>query len=232
MSASVKLIDKLEGVENFHAWKYRIGLILEDNDLSRFIKEEVLEPVVATEKAKHQKDTIRAKRIIADSIKDHLIPYVSSKKTWKEMFDSLTRLYEGKNINRKMNLRTQLKNTRMQKGEMIQEYFSRISEFKEQLEAIGDTIDKDKLIMMTLNGLTRPWDAFIQTICARMEKLKFDSLWEECIQEETRVVNQEALLARDDDQALATHTKGGRKKYYFQKETHKEPQQSNKFNHK
>jgi hypothetical protein len=86
--------------------------------------------------------------------------------------------------------------------------------------------------MMALNGLTRPWDAFIQTICARKEKLTFESLWEECIQEETRVTNREALLERDDDQALATHIKGGRKKPYFQKETHKEPQQSNKFNHK
>jgi hypothetical protein len=145
---------------------------------------------------------------------------VSSKKNLKEMFDALTKLNEGNNINQKMNLRTQLKNTRMQKGEMIQEYFSGISEFKEQLEAIGDTIDEDELIMTALNGLTRPWDAFIQTICARTEKLKFDSLWEECIQEETRVVNREALLARDDAQALATHTKGGRKKPYFQKETH------------
>jgi hypothetical protein len=105
------------------------------------------------EKAKHQKDSIRAQRIIADSIKDHLIPYVSSKNTLKEMFDSLSKLYEGKNINRKMNLRSQLKNTRMQKGETIQEYFSRISEFKEQLKAIGDTIDEDKLIMTALNGL-------------------------------------------------------------------------------
>jgi hypothetical protein len=131
-----------------------------------------------------------------------------------------------------MNLRTQVKNKRMQKGETIQEYFSKISEFKEHIEAIGDTIDKDELIMMALNGLIRPWGAFIQTICARMEKLKFDSLWEECIQEKTRVVNHEALLERDYDQALATHTKGGRKKPYFQKETHKEPQQSNKFNHK
>ena len=69
------------------------------------------------------------------------------------MFDALSRLYEGKNINQKMNLRTQLKNTRMQKGESIQEYFSRISQFKEQLEAIGDTIDEDKLKMMALNGL-------------------------------------------------------------------------------
>jgi hypothetical protein len=58
---------------------------------------------------------IKAKRIIADSIKDHLIPQVSSKHTPKDMFDALTRMYEGRNINRKMNLRTQLKNTKMQK---------------------------------------------------------------------------------------------------------------------
>jgi hypothetical protein len=59
----------------------------------------VSEPDNAAGKAKHQKNTIRAKRIIADSIKDHLIPYVSSKKTPKEMFDALNILYEGKNIN-------------------------------------------------------------------------------------------------------------------------------------
>ena len=105
MSASTKLVEKLEGIDNFHAWKYRIGLILAENDLARFIKEEVEEPEDAVEKAKHQKDSIRAQRIIADSIKDHLIPYVSSKKTPKEMFDALSKLYEGKNINRKMNLR-------------------------------------------------------------------------------------------------------------------------------
>jgi hypothetical protein len=92
MSASTKLVDKLEGVENFRAWKYRIGHILEENDLARFIKEELLEPDNAAENAKHKKDTIRAKRIIADSIKEHLIPYVSSKKTPKEMFDALSRL--------------------------------------------------------------------------------------------------------------------------------------------
>jgi uncharacterized phage infection (PIP) family protein YhgE len=155
MSASTKLVEKLEGIDNFRVWKYRIGLILAENDLSKYIKEEVEEPEDAVEKAKHQKDSIRAQRIIADSIKDHLIPYVSSKKTPKEMFDALSKLYEGKNINRKMNLITQLKNTKMQKGEMIQEYFSRISEIKEQLKAIEDTIDEDEFVITALNGLTR-----------------------------------------------------------------------------
>ena len=37
---------------------------------------------------------IRAKRIIVDSIKDHLIPQLSSKDTPKDMFDSLSGRYE------------------------------------------------------------------------------------------------------------------------------------------
>jgi hypothetical protein len=60
MSASTKFVDKLEGVDNFRAWKYRIALILilEENDLARFIKEDVPEPTDAEAKAKHQKDTV------------------------------------------------------------------------------------------------------------------------------------------------------------------------------
>ena len=75
-------------------------------------------------------------RITVDSIKDHLIPQVSSKETPKEMYNALSKMYEGRNINRKMNLRAQLKSTKTSKGESIQDYFTRVSQFKEQLEAI------------------------------------------------------------------------------------------------
>jgi hypothetical protein len=61
----------------FFAWKYRISLILEENDLPRFIKEYIQEPIDAAAKEKHQKYIVRAKRIIVDSIKHHLIPQVA-----------------------------------------------------------------------------------------------------------------------------------------------------------
>ena len=60
-----------------------------------------------------------AKRIITDSIKDHLIPKVSSIKIPKAGFDALTKLFEGKNINTKMTLRNQLKNVKIQNAETI-----------------------------------------------------------------------------------------------------------------
>ena len=124
MTSSTKLEDKLEGIDNFRAWKYIIGLILQENDLDKYIKEEVAK---AESKEKHKKDMIRAQRIIVDSIKDHLIPQVSSKKTLKEMYDALSRMYEGRNINIKINLRDQLKSTKMSQGESIQDYFTRVS---------------------------------------------------------------------------------------------------------
>ena len=56
------------------------------------------------------------------------------------MYDALSRMYDGRNINRKMNLRAQLKGTKMSKGEYVQHYFTKVSQFKEKLSAIGDTL--------------------------------------------------------------------------------------------
>ena len=66
---------------------------------------------------------VKAKRIILDSIKDHLILHVSSLKTPKEVFDALTKLFERKNINWKMALRNRLKNVKIQNSETMQSYF-------------------------------------------------------------------------------------------------------------
>ena len=60
-------------------------------------------------KALHQKNLVKDKKIIADLVTDQLVPQVSSLKTPKEMLDSLTELFEGKNIHWKMTLRNKLK---------------------------------------------------------------------------------------------------------------------------
>ena len=75
--------DNLVGVDNFRAWKYIISLILEENDLDQYITEEVPKLEGDEAKAAHKRSMDKAKRIIAHSIKDHLIPHVSSFKTSK-----------------------------------------------------------------------------------------------------------------------------------------------------
>ena len=142
--------------------------------MDSYINEEVLVPEGDEAKALHKKKFVMEKRIVADSIKDHLIPQVSSLKTPKAMFDALTTIFEGNNINQKMTLRNQLKNV-----ETIQSYFTRVSQIKEQLEAVDEEVENAEIVMTTLNGIPRSWDSFIQGICARKKLVKFNRIWEE-----------------------------------------------------
>ena len=161
---------------------YKISLILEENDLDKYVIEEILEWKEEESESTHKKNMIRDKRIIFDSIKYHLIPHVSSLKTPKNMFDSLTKLHEGNNINHNMTLRNQLKNVNIQDSKSFQLYFLRVSQIKEQLEAIEENVEEGEIVMTTLNGLLKSWDSFIQGICARNKLIKSIRLWEECTQ--------------------------------------------------
>jgi hypothetical protein len=111
MSTSMRVEDTLNGAANFRSWKHRVLLILEENELLDHVKKVLPEPKEEEANAKFKRNEVKAKRIITNSIKDHLIPNVSELKTPKEMFDALTKLYESKNTSRKLTLRHQLRNS-------------------------------------------------------------------------------------------------------------------------
>ena len=141
MSHHNKLDENIEGDDKFRAWKYRISLVLEENELDSYISEEV--PISEGDEAKalHKNKLVMSKSIITDSIKDHLIPHVYSFKTPKEVYDALKEMFEGKNINQKITLRNQLKNVKMQNSNTIQYYFTRVSQIKEKLEVVEENVE-------------------------------------------------------------------------------------------
>ena len=63
MTNNTKIYENIEGDENFIAWMYNIMLILKENDLDRFVKEEVKEQEESEGKSKYKKDTIIAHSI-------------------------------------------------------------------------------------------------------------------------------------------------------------------------
>ena len=95
---------------------------------------------------------------------------------------------------------------KIQNAETIQSYFTRVSQIKEQL----GVVENAEIVMTTLNGLPISWDSFIQGICARKKLIKFSRLWEECSQEEARIVAREEKM-ENEDQALTVHSKKSRR---------------------
>ena len=60
MAPSTKLEDKIEGIENYQAWKYIIGVILRENDIEKYIEEEIAKTDEVEAKEKHKRDLIMA----------------------------------------------------------------------------------------------------------------------------------------------------------------------------
>ena len=113
--------DRLDGAGNFVPWKARILLILEENKLwDEVVNHTTTHPIVIPNattdlvslEAFNKKD-IKARRIILDAVKDHVIPYILSKDRAYKMWDALTGLFQSSNENRKMVLREKLKTIRM-----------------------------------------------------------------------------------------------------------------------
>ena len=103
---------------------------------------------------------------------------MSSFNTPKEVYDALTKMFDGKNIKQKMTLRNRLNNVKIHNSKTIQSHFTRVSQIKEQLEAIEENVEEGEIVMNTLNGLPRSWDSFVQGICERRRMVSFNKLRE------------------------------------------------------
>ena len=78
--------DRLDEAENFVPWKARLVLILEENELWDEVVHNntpnlivVPASIVAQALYAFNKKDIKARRIILDAVKDHVIPHISSK---------------------------------------------------------------------------------------------------------------------------------------------------------
>ena len=80
--------DNLDGATNFISWKYRV-LILGENDLLKFVNEKVREQDVEEDKSHWRKRDARARRILVNSVRDHLVPQILQTKTTMKMFKTI-----------------------------------------------------------------------------------------------------------------------------------------------
>ena len=93
VSAGLRVEDKLDGASNLCPWRERISLVLEENGLLEITKAKVAAPANPIQLAAHTKKNFKARRILVDGVKDHIIPHFSSKKTAKDMWEALVKLY-------------------------------------------------------------------------------------------------------------------------------------------
>ena len=120
-----------------------MDLNLEDQNVMDYVPGKIQDPpstaTVAT-KTKYKKGEIKSKLMIRDSIHKSLVAYFSKLGTSK-MYDKLVHMFEANNANQVLFFKNQLKNLKEGNDESVQSYLLKLTEIRNNLLAIGETID-------------------------------------------------------------------------------------------
>ena len=80
MDIGLRFEDRLDGAMNFNPWKERIALLLEENEIWEIVEKTQVVPIDTTLLVAYNKKNVKAKRILLDVMKDHIIPRVRKEK--------------------------------------------------------------------------------------------------------------------------------------------------------
>lgn len=69
---------------------------------------------------------------------------------------------------------------KMNKGEIVQSYFMRVSQLKDQLLIVGEPMSYKELVLIALGGLPPIWETFITTISNNEKFPTFDEFVRKC----------------------------------------------------
>ena len=86
--------DRLNGASNFAVWKARILSVLDKNRVKNFALKTIAIPVDPNDNDKYEEAMARAKCIILDVVKDHVVQHIVEKETTVEMWEALKKLYQ------------------------------------------------------------------------------------------------------------------------------------------
>lgn len=171
--------NKLVGSLNFFAWNRRIYLILIENEVIEYVKGSITKPSQEQAQAlsKHMKGEIRVQRILIESIKDSLIPYVAKMETMKEIYEKLVEMFSISTSREVISLITKLYNINVFKDEGITSYLMMVSQIRDKLQELGEIMFDKGMTTVVLNALPNEWGNFVSSIYGNKEAIPFNELW-------------------------------------------------------
>jgi hypothetical protein len=89
-----------------------------------------------------EKSQEKAKRIIFDSFKDSIMPAMTSLMTTKDCMDTLVNLYEKQAPSQKRTLKHKLKYLKMEKGELVASFYSKIAQIRDHILVTRVIVDE------------------------------------------------------------------------------------------
>lgn len=190
----------LEGSLNYISWKDKMEASLEDNGLKDFIDQEIpkLASTNAQDLVEWKKCVAKAKQIILEGVRDHIVSSLHGKDTPFSMWKTLKELYQNCSNHRKLALKDKLRRIKMEKGDTISTYLNKLTTCKDELGSVGITISDDDMVSLALLSLPKSWNRYQDSVNGREKLPDWERLWSDLMQEEIRRSTRDGSSSKND----------------------------------
>ena len=154
--------------------------------------------------------------LILLNVKDHHLPHLSKLKTAKAVWDELESTYRAKTFSRRLQLKREFNNLKMNTDESLPKFFARTEALWSELSAAGTDIKETDVVWSILAGLPKQYDTTVAILEAADRELTMAETLSKLLNVEQRIVRQE----ESDTSAL------------YAKEQHKKPFNNNRHDNK
>eukprot|EP00253_Pinus_taeda_P021301 PITA_21301 len=207
----------LDGSSNYIAWKDRMEAVLEENGLKDLIDQEVHKPTIANaqELEEWKKCVARARRILLEGVRDHIVSSLHGKETPFSMWKTLKDLYQNNNDQRMLVLKDKLWKMKCEKGDTISTYMNKLTTCRDKLGSVGITTVDDDMVSLSLLSVPKSWHSYQDSVNGREKLPDLESLWSDLMQEEIRRSTKDGSSSKHDDEenlALASKARKGKGK--------------------
>lgn len=151
--------------------------VSEDNGLKDLIDQEVPKPTYATQLVEWKKCVARARRILLEGVRDHIVSSLHGKETPFSMWKTLKVLYQKNSDQRKLALKYKLRKIKCEKGDMISTYLNKLTTYRDELGSVGITTADDDMVSLALLGLPKSWHNYQDSVNGREKLPHWEQLW-------------------------------------------------------
>eukprot|EP00253_Pinus_taeda_P011625 PITA_11625 len=182
----------LEGNQRFNGTNYNISkqrmlTIFEYRHLDQLVLGKELHPGIAgTDQDKFDDRNREAIMLLKLFVTDDQLLQIPFGKTAAKIWQHLKELHETSDKSRAFFLNNQLFSIMMEEHMSLQEHLNKIKDIRDQLEAIGRTMEEEDMVVITLKNLPKPYEHFIETlnITSTNVDLKFPELCTKLMQQD------------------------------------------------
>uniref|UniRef100_A0AAV1T8D3 Uncharacterized protein n=1 Tax=Peronospora matthiolae TaxID=2874970 RepID=A0AAV1T8D3_9STRA len=180
-------INKFSGT-NFHVWKFKMQMVLEERDLWDVVSGEVkIEHCTSTlDQATFKRKSRKALAIICLAMEDSQLPLVRSAKDAYDAWSRLEGHYEKKSLANKLFLRRRFFTTMMGEGDDVLEHINRLKTLVEQLDAVGAPVSEDDLVITLLASLSESYQFLITALESRADSLSWELVTSRLLHEDMK----------------------------------------------